>query len=78
MIEYMEKVINKWIKVIKINPDLKDEERNLFSIAFKNQVGPIRTALRAIHTYEAKETQNGHHQLDVIKHYNQHLRDDLV
>ena len=56
MIEYMEKVINYKKKVIKINPDLKDEERNLFSIAFKNQVGPIRTALRAIHTYEAKET----------------------
>ncbi len=64
--------------MIEINPDLKEEERNLFSIAYKNHVGPIRTALRAIHTYEAKETQNGHHQLDTIKYYNENLKKDLV
>ena len=43
-----------------MNIPLEEKERNLFSIAYKNQVGPIRTALRAISTYEKKETQNGH------------------
>lgn len=43
-------------KIIDDNPDLDEKERNLFSIAYKNQVGPIRTALRAMISYEAKET----------------------
>jgi 14-3-3 protein epsilon len=48
MTEYMKKIID-------FNQDLKDEERNLLSIAYKNVVGQRRTAWRAIYAYELKE-----------------------
>ena len=49
MVEYMKKVIEK-------TKELKDEERNLLSIAYKNAVGTRRTAWRALTAYEMKET----------------------
>lgn len=48
MVEYMKKVIEK-------TKELKDEERNLLSIAYKNAVGNRRTAWRALTAYEMKE-----------------------
>ena len=48
MTEYMK-------KIIELSKDLKDEERNLLSIAYKNAVGQRRTAWRAIYAYEMKE-----------------------
>lgn len=48
MTEYMRKIID-------ISKELKDEERNLLSIAYKNAVGQRRTAWRAIYAYEMKE-----------------------
>ncbi len=51
MVEYMKLVID-------ITKDLKDEERNLLSIAYKNAVGSRRTAWRAISAYELKEKNN--------------------
>jgi len=48
MVEYMKKVIEK-------TKELKDEERNLLSIAYKNAVGTRRTAWRALTAYEMKE-----------------------
>lgn len=48
MTEYMKKIIDMGV-------ELKDEERNLLSIAYKNVVGQRRTAWRAIYAYEMKE-----------------------
>lgn len=48
MVEYMKKIID-------LSRELKDEERNLLSIAYKNAVGQRRTAWRAIYAYEMKE-----------------------
>lgn len=48
MTDYMKRVID-------LSQDLKDEERNLLSIAYKNVVGQRRTAWRAIYAYELKE-----------------------
>ena len=48
MVEYMKKVIEK-------TKELKDEERNLLSIAYKNAVGTRRTAWRTLTAYEMKE-----------------------
>lgn len=48
MTDYMKKIID-------LTQDLKDEERNLLSIAYKNVVGQRRTAWRAIWAYESKE-----------------------
>ena len=44
-------------KVIKISPELKDDERNLLSIAFKNVVSSRRTGWRALTAYEMKEAK---------------------
>lgn len=48
MVEYTKKLIG-------MSKELKDEERNLLSIAYKNYVSQRRTAWRAITAYEAKE-----------------------
>ena len=53
--ERFEDMVDYMKKVIEINKDLKDEERNLLSIAYKNVVGQRRTAWRAIYAYEMKE-----------------------
>ena len=48
MVDYIKKILD----MVK---ELKDEERNLLSIAYKNYVSQRRTAWRAIKSYEAKE-----------------------
>ncbi len=48
MLDYMKKILDT-------QKELKDEERNLLSIAYKNYVSQRRTAWRAIKSYEAKE-----------------------
>lgn len=53
--ERFEDMINYMKKYIDITKDLKDEERNLLSIAYKNAVGSRRTAWRAISAFENKE-----------------------
>jgi hypothetical protein len=41
--------------LIKRKHNFDDEERNLLSVAFKNAVGPLRTAYRIIDTLDKKE-----------------------
>ena len=53
--ERYEDMVAHMKKYIESNKELKDEERNLLSIAYKNTVGQRRTAWRAISTYEMKE-----------------------
>jgi len=53
--ERFEDMINYMKKYIDITKDLKDEERNLLSIAYKNAVSSRRTAWRAISAFENKE-----------------------
>jgi 14-3-3 protein epsilon len=48
MVDYMKKYIG-------LASDLKDDDRNLLSIAYKNTVGSRRTAWRAISALENKE-----------------------
>jgi 14-3-3 protein epsilon len=50
MVEYMKRLVTQ-------GQELKDEERNLLSIAYKNTVGSRRTAWRALTAYEMKEKQ---------------------
>jgi len=53
--ERFEDMITYMKKYIENAKDLKDEERNLLSIAYKNAVGSRRTAWRAISAFENKE-----------------------
>ena len=41
--------------ILVSNKELNNDERNLFSIAYKNVLGQRRTAWRAICTFEMKE-----------------------
>jgi len=46
-------------KVVKINADLSNEERNLLSVAFKNVIGSRRASWRIITSIEARENEKG-------------------
>ena len=45
MLEYIKKVVNQ-------GQELSVEERNLLSVAYKNSIGPRRTAWRALSSIE--------------------------
>jgi len=45
-------MVNFSYELIKINPDLSNEDRNLISVAFKNKIGARRTAWRALAAIE--------------------------
>lgn len=53
--ERFEDMVDYMKKYIVIAGDLRDDERNLLSIAYKNTVSSRRTAWRAISALETKE-----------------------
>lgn len=53
--ERFEEMVDYMKRVVALTKELKDEERNLLSIAYKNYISQRRTAWRAITAYEAKE-----------------------
>ena len=85
MINYMK----KYIEATKDQKELKDEERNLLSIAYKNAVGSRRTAWRAISAFENKEKTKvivalynilsirNSRQIEVIKYYKNKIEKEL-
>ncbi|CUG90017.1 14-3-3 protein, putative [Bodo saltans] len=46
-------------KVVKLNSELGNEERNLLSVAYKNVIGTRRNAWRIIASIESRETEKG-------------------
>merc|ERR1711861_92989 len=70
MVYYMKKVASE-------DPKLSTEERNLLSVAYKNAIGPHRTAWRALTSIEAKEESKGSKQLPLIKEYKSKIEKDL-
>merc|ERR1712196_489626 len=64
-------------KVASEDPKLSTEERNLLSVAYKNAIGPHRTAWRALTSIEAKEESKGSKQLPLIKEYKSKIEKDL-
>ena len=53
--ERFEEMVDYMKKIVVLARELKDEERNLLSIAYKNYISQRRTAWRAITAYEAKD-----------------------
>lgn len=53
--ERFEDMVDYMKKYIQVAGDLRDDERNLLSIAYKNTVSSRRTAWRAISALETKE-----------------------
>lgn len=57
-------------KVVKEHQkELSVEERNLLSVAYKNSIGPTRTAWRAISSIEQKEESKGSKHVGLLKEY---------
>eukprot|EP00994_Dinema_validum_P003940 NODE_1961_length_797_cov_125.951872_g1557_i0.p1 GENE.NODE_1961_length_797_cov_125.951872_g1557_i0~~NODE_1961_length_797_cov_125.951872_g1557_i0.p1 ORF type:complete len:264 (+),score=112.62 NODE_1961_length_797_cov_125.951872_g1557_i0:60-794(+) len=57
--ERYDEMVECMTKVVKNNPELSVEERNLLSVAFKNIIGSRRASWRIIGSIEAKEEQKG-------------------
>merc|ERR1711982_292653 len=71
MVEYMKKVATG------DGDSLSIEERNLLSVAYKNAIGPHRTACRALTSIETKEEAKASKQLPLLKDYKQKIEADL-
>ncbi len=75
MLEYMKSILG-------FDQELSAEERNLLSVAYKNSVGPKRTAWRIIENQEKKESskqQNADQQmhLNLIKKFKSQIEKEL-
>merc|ERR1712139_364600 len=56
---------------------LSIEERNLLSVAYKNAIGPHRTAWRALTSIETKEEAKASKQLPLLKDYKSKIEGEL-
>lgn len=65
MTEYVEKKEGK----------LSTEERNLLSVAYKNQIGNKRSSWRILSNLETKETDEG--KLEILKEYKKTVESEL-
>ena len=63
--------------VVKANPELTVDERNLLSVAYKNTIGSRRTAWRALSSIEKKEEQKGSKHLNLLREYKAKIEDEL-
>jgi len=50
-------------KVVKLNSELGNEERNLLSVAYKNVIGARRNAWRIVASIESRETEKGNAEI---------------
>ncbi|EAR91386.2 14-3-3 family epsilon domain protein (macronuclear) [Tetrahymena thermophila SB210] len=72
MVEYTKKLVG-------LSRELKDEERNLLSIAYKNYVSQRRTAWRAITAYETKEKNKNTlgKYAETIRYYKKNIEEEM-
>ena len=59
------------------NKELNNDERNLFSIAYKNVLGQRRTAWRAICTFEIKEKTKALKFQEAIQFYKARIEKEM-
>merc|ERR1712048_1206538 len=64
-------------RVGSMGAELSLEERNLFSVAFKNSVGARRTAWRAVSAFEQRERQNNSEVAKIIGNYRMSIENEL-
>lgn len=63
-------------KVIELGEELSNEERNLFSVAYKNVVGGRRSSWRVISSIEQKADGMGKKQ-QLAKEYREQVENEL-
>jgi len=71
MVNYMKKVACESVEQLSI------EERNLLSVAYKNAIGPHRTAWRALTSIETKEEAKASKQLPLLRDYKSRIEGEL-
>mmetsp|Transcript_16257 Transcript_16257/g.18290 ORF Transcript_16257/g.18290 Transcript_16257/m.18290 type:complete len:251 (-) Transcript_16257:9-761(-) len=74
--ERYEDMLN-YMKAVLGVEDLAVEERNLFSVAYKNTVGSRRSSWRALSTLEQKEESKGSKHLPLLKEYKKKVETEL-
>ena len=67
--ERFEDMLESMNAVVKANPELSVEERNLLSVAYKNTIGSRRTAWRALSSIEKKEESKGSKNIGLLRAY---------
>jgi 14-3-3 protein epsilon len=73
MVQFLEDMVKTRDK------DLSSDERNLLSIAYKNSITSLRTALRTIMAYESKEKKKENSNfLPYIQEYKKKVESELV
>ena len=75
--ERFEDMIKNMKEVAKSQSELSVEDRNLLSVAYKNTVGPRRTAWRAISSIEAKEDSKPSKNSKLLKDYKKIIEGEL-
>jgi len=66
-------------KVAELRSELTVEERNLLSVAYKNEIGARRASWRIISSIEAKEENKGNEKhVKLIKEYRTKIEKELV
>lgn len=68
-------------KVARLNTEMKPEERNLFSVGYKNIIGTRRASWRVISSIETKEEGKGEDanstRLEVVKSFRGQIEKEL-
>jgi 14-3-3 protein epsilon len=69
----------KFMKEVKANADSEFtvEERNLLSVAYKNTIGPKRTALRILSGIAEKEKSKGGERVETVINYSNQIEDEI-
>jgi 14-3-3 protein epsilon len=76
--ERYDEMVSCMKKVVKSNPELSVEERNLLSVAYKNVIGSRRASWRIISSIEQKEESKGNeNNVKVIKEYKKTVQVEL-
>ena len=67
--ERYEDMLDAMKKVVGMGGDLSPEERNLLSVAYKNSIGPRRSAWRSLASIEKKEESKQSKNLGLLRDY---------
>lgn len=75
--ERFEDMLDAMKKVVHLGQKLSLDERNLLSVAYKNDIGPKRSAWRVINSLEKKDEVKNPKNVHILKDYKKKLEMEL-